>query len=198
MDRRLVSVVRPAFTLPGRALSTALHARQKQRHESAQHDARRQAGLNLAPVLNVPFHIRNISRRALEAITAQWDGAGNTHGIGGWDWDEVYRQYKGSMGSFGLTVWSDDDRLSAIAMACSRGDSVSLEFIEGDPRSDCALRGHRLLIVLEAVTCYAQGLGKPRIRLNPANGQLAELYVRDFGFSLEIPRKEAPYYSKEV
>jgi hypothetical protein len=73
-----------------------------------------------------------------------------------------------------------------------------MRFIEGDPRPDCPLKGWRALIVLEAAAFYAQARGKTELRLKEVNSSLESLYRDTYGFRLETPRKQEPYWTKEV
>jgi hypothetical protein len=179
-------------------LSEASQSHQRQRHLAAQLEARRQALANLKDVIETPFLITNLSSRVFEAVRDQWGTVQPPHEEGGWDWLEIHRRYRNSMSAMGLAVWTGYDRLAALGLACPRANSVCLEYLEGDPRPDCPIRGRRILIALEAAACYAQALGKPEIRVSPANAALASLYERHYGFVLERPRNEAPYYRKEV
>lgn len=73
-----------------------------------------------------------------------------------------------------------------------------LRFLEGDPRQDCPLRGKRILIALETAANYAQGRGKKEIRVQPIDDKLVYLYESVYGFVLESPKNEEPYYRKGV
>ena len=95
-------------------------------------------------------------------------------------------------------VWSPDYRLSAVALIAIREGAIWVEFLEGDPRSDCPLIGKRTLIVLEAAACYAQAVGKKELRLRPVNDEIARYYREVFSFVLEKPRKGASYYLRGI
>jgi hypothetical protein len=97
-----------------------------------------------------------------------------------------------------LSVWVGDDRLAALALICAKGDCVSLEFVEGDPRLDCPLKGLRLIAVLDVATRYGQLLGKPCLRVMPANPALIALYERGYGFRPVQRFNEAPYWVREI
>jgi hypothetical protein len=75
---------------------------------------------------------------------------------------------------------------------------VTIKFVEGDPRPDCPLAGRRVLIVLETVQAYAQGIGRRELRLEPVNEALATLYSEIYGFTLATPRGARAYYAKEI
>lgn len=169
--------------------------RAKARYGQARDASRRQAILNLADELPVDCSLGDWSNRAFSELKHQWQGA-RTHDVGGWDWNEMHRKYR-EVSVIGSALWTADRRLSALAMGRATGESVCLEFVEADPRTDCPLKGWRLPIFIELMACYAQELGKREVRVIPANTALGTLYVR-FGFVLETPRKQTPYYRREV
>lgn len=180
-------------------VSQAEFARAKQRYQSAQERARRQAAVNLIEPIGISFYLTNWSHRALHAHAAQWLAVGaRPHSEGGWDWDAIYRRYRTDMSAMDIVIWGPGDRLSGLSLVTANSISVSIGWIEGDPRPDCPLVGKRLLITLEAAACYAQALGRREIHLKPLNDTLADLYRTVYGFALEKPRKGAPYYRKEV
>jgi len=113
------------------------------------------------------------------------------------DWREIDRRHR-DPDRLDIAIWSDNDRLSGLGLGLSTGQAIMLRFLEGDPRQDCPLRGKRILIALEATANYAQGRGKREIRLQPINDKLVYLYESVYGFVLESPRNEAPYYRKGV
>lgn len=171
----------------------------KARYAKAKDGARRQAALNIQGLLHVSFYLTDWSRSANEAYLKQWCAPEvvRSHDEGGWDWPEIFRRYR-DIDSMRAVVWTGEHRLSGLALIRVTGAAVVVEFIEGDPRTDCPLRGRRALIVLEAAFCYAQALPRSEVRLTPANERLAELYRDTYGFSLEQPAKGPLYYRKEV
>lgn len=174
-------------------------ARVKTRYARAKDDARRQAALNLAPVLGVNFHLADWSRSAEQAFHEQWAAVPErAYSEGGWNWPEIFRRNR-DWDAMRIAVWSEDRaRLTALGLLRVTGQAVVAEFIEGDPRPDCPLKGKRALIVLEAAHCYACVLDRPELRLVPANERLAELYRESYGFTLEQPRHGKAYYRKDV
>lgn len=170
----------------------------KARYAKAMDDARRQAAINLA-VIEPPFHLSGWTRRALEAYRDQWcaPGVDRPHPEGGWDWPEMFRRHR-DFDTMPVAIWTGEHRLGGLGLVRATNAAVVCDFIEGDRRSDCPLRGRRALIILEAAFCYAQTLPRQEVRLVPANERLAELYRDVYGFTLEQPRKGAPYYVRKV
>ncbi len=175
-----------------------IFAQAKAHYSKAKHAARRQAALNLRELIDSPFRLSDWSKTGHEAYNGQWCAQDviRPHDEGGWDWPELFRRFQ-EINTMHVVVWAED-RLSCLGIIRVSGAAVVAEFIEGDPRADCPLKGRRALIVLEAASCYAQTLPRPEIRLIPANEHLAELYRDIYGFTLERPAKGVPYYRKEV
>lgn len=97
-----------------------------------------------------------------------------------------------------IVIWGPNDRLCGLGLATTNRTSVILQFIEGDPRPDCPLRGKRLPIALEAVACYGQGRGKSEIRLQPINEKLASLYRDVYDFTRETRKGEQAYFRRPI
>jgi hypothetical protein len=169
---------------------------EKARYQAAQDAARRQAAITFAPIMGASFTITNTSRAAFEAVTKQWRGVRAPHAEGGWDWLEIHRRYR-DMTAMGVAMWMEP-RLCGMALIVAEGRAAKLAFIEGDPRQDCPLKGRRLLVGLECAANYAQKLGKPEIRVNPANEELRQLYESTYGFRLVNRRGSVPYWVKEI
>lgn len=113
------------------------------------------------------------------------------------DWPEIFRRHN-DPDRLDMAIWGGQDRLSALALGLTSGQALTLRFLEGDPRQDCPLRGRRIAVALETAANYAQLRGKKEIRVQPINDQLVYLYEKVYGFTLESPRNEAPYYRKGV
>jgi hypothetical protein len=143
----------------------------------------------LAKHIGTAYQITEISGRALRYISDVWGGS---H----FDWQEVLRRHN-EPDAMPIAIWHED-RLCALALALTTGQAVVLRFVEGDPRADCPLKGRRFLIALEACANYAQARGKKEIRLQPKNDALVYLYEKVYGFALESPKNETPYYRKGV
>jgi hypothetical protein len=170
--------------------------RAKTRYNEAKDFARRQAAVNLCPVLGVDFYLSNLSRRALEEV-AKWPLSGRTTQGGGWDWDDLRRRFHGDLTALSVAIWAPDGTLYGLGLCRATGGQVIVEVVEGCPQG-CPVSGKRLLILLEAATCYAQKLGKKEIVLTLVNARLKSLVEDTYGFRLEKPRKGSPYYRKEV
>src|ERR1700680_2905773 len=164
-----------------------------------------QAGLNArvkavetlrAAGLMVPFSLNDWSGRARCAYDEQW-AAGPRHPDACWDWHEVFAKYRG-IDVLNLVIWGDEEHLAGLAVATTTGPSVMLHFIEGDPREDSPVRGSVLLIVLQTAALYGQALGKVELRIRPINDELCALYTGVYGFGLETPYKELPYYNRVI
>lgn len=162
-------------------------------------NARRQAAVNLQGRIVVPFYLSPWSNRGAEAYAEQWAPVTEwPYPEGRWDWPEWFRRYQNDPSAMSIVVWGPDDRLSAIALLTTTGEAVCVRVIEGDPRPDCPLAGKRVLIVLEAAACYVQALGRREIRLEPMNQRLTDLYTNVYRFTLEKPKRGAPYYRKVI
>ena len=131
----------------------------------------------------------------------EWSGRA-ARALAGWDkpafdWPDVFRRHN-DPDRLDMAIWCGQDQLCGLGLCLTTANSVVLRFIEGDPRQDCPLKGRRILIALETATNYAQVRGKKEIRLQPKNDDLVYLYEKVYGFVLESPRNEAPYYRKGV
>lgn len=143
----------------------------------------------MSSFLGKPVQITEWSGRALKHL-GDWGGS---H----FDWEEIFQKHR-EPDRLDMAIWSSQERLSGLALGLTTGQSLMLRFVEGDPRQDCPLKGQRILIALQAATNYAQARGKREIRLQPVNEKLVYLYEKVYGFALESPRNEAPYYRKGV
>lgn len=126
-------------------------------------------------------------------VWRHFDEWGGSH----FDWREIDRRHR-DPDRLDIAIWSDHERLAGLGLGLSTGQAIVLRFLEGDPRQDCPLRGKRILIALETATNYAQGRGKKEIRVQPINDKLVYLYENVYGFVLESPKNEEPYYRKGV
>ena len=136
-----------------------------------------------------PVRITEWTGRALKSLD-DW-------GRSEFDWPEIMRR-DNDPDRLDMAIWSGQERLAALGLAVTTGQAVILRFLEGDPRQDCPLKGRRILIALETAANYAQAQGKKEIRLQPVNDKLVDLYEKVYGFKLESPRNETPYYRKGV
>lgn len=158
------------------------------RYLQNKHDAMRAAVIKLAPLLGVEFRLVEFSRSTMEALDS-WQNAE-------FDWAEIDRRHRDA-GTFKFGIWVGD-RLTAVALATVSGQSVRLEFVEGEQFDACPLKGKRILIALEAVANYAQARGKNEIVLEPINPTLISLYEDVYGFEAVRPRKGSPYWRKRI
>jgi len=137
----------------------------------------------------------------LDVQITEWGGRAGKHlaewGSSRFDWPEIFRRHN-DPDRIDMAIWAGRDRLAALGLGLTTSQSVTLRFLEGDPRPDCPLKGKRILIALEAASNYAQLRGKKEIRLQPKNEALIYLYETVYGFVLESPRNETPYYKKGV
>ncbi len=164
------------------------------KYEAARFGARKQAALNLQGTLGVEFHIAGWSNKTREALVDQWQG----NHVSGWDWPEIFRRYD-DPDRLDMSVWTmAGNRLSALGLALTKGEYVELRFVEGDPRPDCPLKGNRALIMVECSSCYTQARGRSELRIEPINEQVAILYQKVYGFTLEHYRDGRPYFKKRV
>jgi hypothetical protein len=166
----------------------------KARYVKARDDARREAALRLEPKIGVPFYLSGWTKKAQEAYLSQWPN--ERHKDAGWAWIEVFQRYR-DMDRLDLVLWSGD-RLAGLAIGNTTNVALKLDFIEGDPREDCPLTGHRALIFLEAGACYCQAVGLTELRVRPVNRALEGLYRDIYGFELATPVNEQSYFRREV
>ena len=141
------------------------------------------------------FALSECSNKTLEAIETQWEPAGRNEETR-WDWKEILRRHR-EPDRLEMAIWSGE-RLAGVALALTGGDSVTLAFLEGDPRQECPLRGKRALIALDATARYAQGRGKAEIRISPINASLERLYVEQYGFEKRSERGEQDHLFRRV
>lgn len=164
-------------------------SRAKARYRKAADGARRQAGINLGPVIGDGFTIGRWGAKAREAYRDQW-------GEGDWDWEEIFERYH-DPDRLEIVVWAGD-RLCALGLATTTNQAVVVRFLQGNPNSDCPFLGDRALICLEAASCYAQAMGRSELRLYPKNEDLEALFRDTYGFSIEKPPNGEAYYRKGV
>jgi len=106
------------------------------RYLQCQFDARSGCERDLAPVVGLTFTLSEISQRAFLAVQKQWDPNGRSEETGWWDWQKILRAYLNELDRLELAIWAGE-RLCALGLATTGGNSVTLRFLEGDPRGDC-------------------------------------------------------------
>lgn len=166
--------------------------RAKARFEANRHDSRVQAVRNLQPHLP-EFNLSGWTGRAKEAYLDQWLKAGDCH----FDWLEVFRRHT-DPDRLDLAIWGAENRLCGLGLGLTTSEAVEVRFAEGDPRADCPLKGRRILILLEAASCYAQARGRKELRIQPVNEHLESLYRQTYGFVLETTRSGERYYRRGI
>jgi hypothetical protein len=171
-------------------MSTLVRA--KARFESDRHGARGQAVKNLQPHLP-EFNLSGWGERARLAYRDQWLGTPRAD----WDWEEVFRRHS-DPDRLDIAIWGVNDRLSGLALGTTTGEAVEIQFLEGDPRPDCPLKGRRILIILESAACYAQARGRAELRVRPKNERLEDLYRQTYGFVLETSSRGDRYLRKDI
>ncbi len=167
-------------------------SRAKARFEANRFDSRLRATKNLeAKIPN--FNLSGWGERVRTAYLDQWFAEPMKPQF---DWVEVFARHN-DPDRLDICVWSGD-RLSGLALGTTTGEAVEMRFVEGDPRPDCPLKGRRILIFLEAATCYAQVRGRRELRIRPINERLEHLYTQTYGFVLETLRNGDRYYRKGI
>ena len=145
----------------------------------------------------LPVRIMRVSRRAIDYVAAHWEPAGRHPECAHWDWSEILRTNR-TPKFMDMSFWSMDDRLVALAAGVITKEAAILKYVEGDPRDDCAFRGKRVPMALEAMTNYGQIAGLNEIRVEPVNEALATLYEKVYGFELVTGRKTPSYFRKAI
>lgn len=168
-------------------------ARAKERYATDRYDAFRIAALNLQPYLGVDFHISSWTTKAAAAFGEQWSRHKRTVN---WDWPEIMRRHN-DPDRLDLAIWVGD-LLCGLGLGTTTAQAVKIRFCEGSPFPECPLKGRRILVMLEAATCYAQARGKQEIRIAPKNSSLESLYRDIYGFELVKGQNQEPYYRKGV
>ena len=158
-------------------------------------DAYRAASQRLIPHIGSQFRVSEWTGKGYDAYNSQWNGP--RHATAGWDWPEIFRVYR-DYDRLPIVIWGPDERLCGLGIANTTGKALTLNFLEGDPREGCPLKGRRALIALEVSAHYAQSLGRSELRVEPANSSLESLYRDTYGFTKETPRQGHPYFRKEV
>lgn len=144
----------------------------------------------MAEIGLVGFELVEWSGRTFAALNEQWPATE-------FDWLKVRHSFGKNPDRLDVAIWAGD-RLSGLFLATLAGESVTLRFVEGDPRKDCPLVGKRLLIALDAAVNYTQINGRYELRVEPINEKLINLFETDFGFKAVKPRKGSPYWAKQV
>ena len=160
------------------------------RYARLTHEARQATTDRLSPYGGVAFTLGDIGNEALEAVRIQWPR-------GYYDWPAIMRRFR-QPDRCGLSLWTDGHRLLCLGLAIPRATALWLELVEGDPDRDAPLVGGRLTILLDAFANYAQLVGKPELRLEAKNTQLATLYEGVYGFERRNSQGGALYWSRRV
>ena len=176
-------------------MSADLHKAKARYHEAgatacrhAVDAVRRQSG--------VDFHMREWSRSSELAFDEQWLPV-SRHEDGGFDWPKIYSRYR-EPGTLKPVIWSPGERLSGLFLCTIHGKSVKLQWLEGDPRENCPLKGFRATIAVETMAVYAQLLGRPEICLEGVADGVKPLYIDGYGFTEVIPHKGSSYLKRAV
>jgi len=177
-------------------MSSAELSRAKTRYAGMRDAAYLAAAKTLVPVIGVDFRVSGWTRRAYEAYVDQWTNVARPKS-GDWDWPEIFRVHR-DPDRLDLVIWSPNDRLSGLSLGTLSNSALNLRFLEGDPRSDCPLKGKRILIVLECAANYAQARGRSELRVQPLNEDLETLYRDGYGFTIETQKGVGHYYKKVV
>lgn len=156
----------------------------RMRYLQSMHDAMRKSSENIRKELGVDVQLREFTRSTITAIE-EW-------GATEFDWSEILSRVR-DPDCFRFGIWFGN-RLVAVAIATTSGQSVCLRYIEADRRDDAPLKGLRILIALEAITIYGQLRGKVEIKLEPIDEGLISLYENSYGFERISPRKGVPKY----
>lgn len=183
-------------------MSSSSKKREQHRYIQARSTAYQTTHTSLGGIIKSPFRLSEFTQKMEECWRQQWlPCLDRTPPNGGWDWPEVRTHYRRHIDRFEVAIWSLDDKLYGLAIGKTNQTAVVIEALEGDPRKDCPLKGQLLLIFLQAATCYAQALNRPQLWLmEPANRDLEDRYVSDYGFVVEHPRgkHQRPYCWREV
>ena len=170
-----------------KSLSVAV---QRAKYISRGYDARKRSEELLGEALGIAFTTSEWSGRTFAALAAQWDRQR-------FDWARIARAVRTDPSRLDVSVWLGD-RLCCLFVATLGGESVTLRWVEGDPRADCPLRGRRLLIALDIATNYAQRNGRHEIRVEPIDDAMLNLFERTYGFAAVKPKHGSPYWTKQV
>jgi hypothetical protein len=170
-------------------------ARAKERYSAAAFEAYRSAALTLQPEFGLHLAITSWTNKAEDAYRSQWPK--DRHPDAGWSWDEIFRRHR-DPDRLPIVIWGPSDRLCGLGLALTAGRVINLRFLEGDPRSDCPLKGRRIAIALEATAVYGQALGKGEITIDPVNADLENLYIDTYGFTKESVRGKKPCFRRTI
>ena len=164
--------------------------RARERYRKQKEQARAAAIEKLVPLVGERFQLMEWSNRAFERQEEQW---GRAH----FPWQDIRRRFR-DVGQMDLACWTGEERLAFLAVATVSNRQITFKFMEADPRSDCPLKGRRLLIALEAIANYGQLRGKRQIILEPANESLVGLYTQTYGFVCETQPNGKKLCRKEL
>ncbi|MBX5153221.1 hypothetical protein HJC04_11335 [Rhizobium sp. NLR8a] len=161
----------------------------KARYNQNRFDACHKAVTNLRGVIGVEFHISDLSRGALEAVNSQW-------GSSEFDWQRIHDVYR-EPDCIKVAFWVGE-RLCALAIGTTSGQSLRFRFLEGSPDPNCPLKGVRILIALEVMALYGQMRGKRELVLEPINEKLIDVYENTYGFEVVRPAKGTAFCKKGI
>lgn len=148
------------------------------------HRARQATMGSLRPLFG-EFSVTEWSNRAFAAL---WPDST-------FPWEKISRKFR-DPDRLEIAIWVGK-RLVGMALGVSGGNDITLEFLEGDPDSDCPLKGSRTLIALDVASNYAQARGKHRLLVQPMSSGLRNHYTK-LGFSPFPPNTGSPHLWKKV
>ncbi len=112
----------------------------------------------LSPQVGVDFKLSGWNSAARHALEIQWQQRE-------FDWPEIFRKHS-EPDRLDVAIWVGD-RLCGLGLATTTEVALNLLFFEGDARTDCPLKGLRILIFLDVAANYAQDRGKRELRVWP-------------------------------
>jgi hypothetical protein len=144
-----------------------------------------QAAEALGPDLGVSFSIALANDSAVAAFNAQWRPINDrSPPLGGWDWEQIFLQRRGSHKEFCVTIWDDDTTLCGISLISMGSGAVAVEAFEGNPDEGHPLRGHIMPIFIDLAGHLAAKLNLDLLLIDPAP-YLIDIYEREYGFQVE-------------
>ncbi|QRE74094.1 hypothetical protein [Methylobacterium aquaticum] len=168
----------------------------KQRYAANREAARLAAATAASQTFGIEIQLSGWTSKASSAWASQWIDA-DRRSASSWDWDAIHHAYSRELDRFDLAMWSGE-RLCGLALATMSRSIITINFLEGDPRTDCPLQGKRAAIAVEAAQNYGQLSGRRFLRVQPIHPRLETLYCDIFGFTLATNKGGRAYYQREI
>jgi hypothetical protein len=148
------------------------------------------------------IRLTDIDSSALDAWRSTWIRA-HPLGYGGWDWDGLVARVCTRPSAFHVAIWSGGE-LCGLAIGrlskrrpSGRRHTISVHYLEGNPRRGHPLRGKVAPLAVAAAEAYGDIVGAWRIRLIDPLPGVFRTYQR-LGFAIARDAHTPLYFEKRI